>query len=80
MSVNKNAEILPTLSPKFKRPTPKEPNMMVKLSQLRKVLSLAKKTFGSTLVGRAILLPGVLCSNGADDISIVSCYIFLWSN
>lgn len=31
--------------------------MTVKLSQERKVRSLAKKTFGSTRVGRAIRLP-----------------------
>jgi hypothetical protein len=32
--------------------------MTVKLSQLRKVRSLAKKTLGSTRVGRAMRLPG----------------------
>lgn len=32
--------------------------MTVKLSHERKVRSLAKKTFGSTRVGRAMRLPG----------------------
>lgn len=56
MKVNKPALILPIWSPKFNKPTPKDPKMTVKLSHERKVRSLAKKTFGSTLAGRAILL------------------------
>lgn len=56
MKVNKPALILPIWSPKFNNPTPKEPKMTVKLSHERNVRSLAKKTFGSTLAGRAILL------------------------
>lgn len=56
MNVNKPALILPTRSPKFNKPTPKEPKMTVKFNQERKVLSLAKNTFGSTLAGKAILL------------------------
>lgn len=56
MKVNNPAEILPTESPKFNKPTPKEPRIMVKFNHERNVLSLAKKTFGSTLAGNAILL------------------------
>ena len=56
-NVNKPADIRPTESPKFSRPTARPPRMTVKLSHERNVLSLAKKTFGSTLVGRAIRLP-----------------------
>ena len=44
-------------SPKLSRPTAKPPRMTVKLSQERKVRSLAKKTLGSTRVGRAMRLP-----------------------
>ena len=56
--VNMPALIWPTRSPKFKSPTARPPRMTVKLSQLRKVRSLAKKTLGSTRVGSAIRLPG----------------------
>ena len=56
-SVNKPALIRPTLSPKFKSPMARPPRIMVKLSQERKVRSLAKNTLGSTRVGRAIRLP-----------------------
>jgi hypothetical protein len=41
------------------RPTARPPRMTVKLSHERKVRSLAKKTLGSTRVGRAMRLPGV---------------------
>lgn len=34
--------------------------MTVKFNHERKVLSFAKKTFGSTRVGNAILLPGTV--------------------
>lgn len=54
MKVNNPAEILPTESPKFNKPTPKEPKMTVKFNHERKVLSLAKNTLGSTLAGNAI--------------------------
>jgi hypothetical protein len=47
----------PMLSPKFRSPTARPPRMTVKLSHERKVRSLAKKTLGSTRVGRAIRLP-----------------------
>lgn len=57
--VKRPAEIWPTRSPKFRRPTARPPRMTVKLSQERKVRSLAKKTLGSTRVGRAMRLPGV---------------------
>jgi hypothetical protein len=51
------AEIWPTRSPKFSKPTARPPRMTVKLSHERKVRSLAKKTLGSTRVGRAIRFP-----------------------
>jgi len=51
-------DILETLSPKFNNPTDKPPNMMVKFNHDRNVLSFAKKTLGSTLVGKAIFLFG----------------------
>lgn len=57
IKVNKEAEILPTLSPKFNKPMANEPKITVKFNHDKKVLSFAKKTFGSTLVGKAILLP-----------------------
>jgi len=57
MTVKIPALIWPTLSPKLSRPTARPPRMMVKLSHDRKVRSLAKKTLGSTRVGRAIRLP-----------------------
>ena len=56
-SVKRAAEMRPTESPKLSRPTARPPRMTVKLSQERNVRSLAKKTFGSTRVGRAIRLP-----------------------
>lgn len=57
MIVKRPAEMRPIRSPKLSRPTANPPRMTVKLSQERKVRSLAKKTLGSTRVGRAILLP-----------------------
>lgn len=60
MNVNKPALKRPTLSPKFNNPIANEPRMTVKFNHERNVLSLAKKTFGSTLVGNAILLPGAV--------------------
>lgn len=59
-SVNRDAEIRPTLSPKFNNPMANDPRMTVKFNQERNVLSLAKKTFGSTRVGNAILFPGAV--------------------
>jgi len=56
MKVNKPAEILPTESPKLSKPTPKDPKITVKFNHDKKVLSLAKNTFGSTRAGKAILL------------------------
>lgn len=56
--VNKAAEILPMRSPKLSNPTARPPRMTVKFNQERNVRSLAKKTLGSTRVGRAIRLPG----------------------
>jgi hypothetical protein len=57
-SVKSPALICPTRSPKLRRPTARPPRMTVKLSHERKVRSLAKKTLGSTRVGRAMRLPG----------------------
>jgi len=57
-TVKRNAEMNAGLSPKFSIPIARAPRMTVKFSHDRKVRSLAKKTFGSTRVGRAILLPG----------------------
>ena len=57
MEVKMAAEIWPMRSPKLRRPTARPPRMMVKFSQERKVRSLAKKTLGSTRVGRAMRLP-----------------------
>lgn len=56
--VNRPALIFPTLSPKFSSPIARPPRMTVKFSHERKVRSLAKKTLGSTRVGRAMRLPG----------------------
>lgn len=56
MKVNNPALILPTESPKLSKPTPNDPKMTVKFNQDKNVLSLAKKTLGSTLAGNAILL------------------------
>jgi hypothetical protein len=55
--VNRPAEILPILSPKLRSPMARPPRITVKLSHERKVRSLAKKTLGSTRVGRAMRLP-----------------------
>lgn len=46
------------VSPKLSRPIDRPPRITVKLSQERKVRSLAKKTLGSMRVGRAMRLPG----------------------
>jgi hypothetical protein len=59
--VKRPAEILPILSPKLSRPIARPPRMTVKLSHERKVRSFAKKTLGSTRVGRAMRLPGGEC-------------------
>lgn len=56
IKVNKPAEILPTESPKLSKPTPRDPKITVKFNHDKKVLSLAKNTFGSTRAGKAILL------------------------
>lgn len=56
MNVNKPALTRPIWSPKFNKPTPKEPKMTVKFNHDKNVLSLAKKTLGSTRAGNAILL------------------------
>jgi hypothetical protein len=56
-TVKRKAEMKAGLSPKFNMPIARAPRMTVKLSHERKVRSLAKKTLGSTRVGRAIRLP-----------------------
>ena len=68
--VKRAADILPTRSPKLSSPIASPPRKTVKLSHDRNVLSFAKNTFGSTLAGRAMRLPGAVCSSGRDDISI----------
>lgn len=55
--VKRKAEMKATRSPKLSMPMARAPRMTVKLSHDRKVRSLAKKTFGSTRVGRAMRLP-----------------------
>ena len=56
--------------PKFRRPIERPPRMTVKLSQERKVRSLAKKTLGSTRVGRAMRFPGAVWRRGWEDIVV----------
>lgn len=56
-TVKRKAEMNAGLSPKFNMPIARAPRITVKFSHDRKVRSLAKKTFGSTRVGRAIRLP-----------------------
>ena len=57
-TVNRNAEMKAGRSPKFSMPMARAPRITVKFSHDRNVRSLAKKTLGSTRVGRAIRLPG----------------------
>ena len=56
--MNSRAEILAGVSPKFNIPIARAPRITVKLSQERKVRSLAKNTLGSTRVGSAMRFPG----------------------
>lgn len=67
MIVKRPAEMRPIRSPKLSRPTANPPRMTVKLSQDRKVRSLAKKTLGSTRVGRAMRLPVFRGGGGLAD-------------
>lgn len=55
--VKRKAEMKDTRSPKLSIPMARAPSMTVKLSHDRNVRSLAKKTLGSTRVGRAMRLP-----------------------
>lgn len=55
--VKRKAEMKDTRSPKLSMPMARAPRMTVKLSHDRNVRSLAKKTLGSTRVGRAMRLP-----------------------
>lgn len=57
--VKRKAEMKAGRSPKFSMPMARAPRMTVKLSHERKVRSLAKKTLGSTRVGRAMRFPVV---------------------
>lgn len=66
--VNKKDEMKAGRSPKFSMPMARAPRTTVKLSHDRNVRSLAKKTFGSTRVGRAMRLPGAVCRSGWLDI------------
>lgn len=59
--VKKKAEMKAGRSPKLSMPRERAPRTTVKLSHERKVRSFAKKTFGSTRVGRAIRLPEGVC-------------------
>lgn len=56
-TVKRKADMKAGRSPKLSIPIASAPRMTVKLSHERNVLSLAKKTLGSTRVGRAIRLP-----------------------
>ena len=60
-SVNRKEEMTAGLSPKFNMPMARAPRITVKFSHDKNVRSLAKKTFGSTRVGRAIRLPLLQC-------------------
>lgn len=61
-----------TLSPKFNKPTANPPKTTVKWSHERNVLSLAKKTFGSILTGKAIRFDAVRWRSGWVDIGVYS--------
>ena len=66
--MNKAAQIKEVASwPKFRRPMERPPRMTVKFNQERKVRSLAKKTLGSTRVGRAMRLEEGVLRRGAED-------------
>ena len=56
-TVKRKAEMKAGLSPKFSIPMASAPRITVKFSHDKNVRSLAKKTLGSTRVGRAIRLP-----------------------
>lgn len=56
-NVKSPADNFPMRSPKFNNPTARLPRITEKLSQLRNVRSLAKKTLGSIRTGREIRLP-----------------------
>jgi len=66
-------------SPKFSMPIARAPRMTVKFSHDKKVRSFAKKTLGSTRVGRAIRLPVTfnvsrqvaICKPGQEDSRVV---------
>lgn len=62
-AVKKKAEMKAGRSPKLSMPSERAPRMTVKLSQERNVRSFAKKTLGSTRVGRAMRLPAGFVSH-----------------
>jgi hypothetical protein len=85
-AVNRNAEMKAARSPKFNMPMARAPRITVKFIHDRKVRSLAKKTLGSTRVGRAIRLPlkivsSLLCESCGFEIGAASvqlqwmCYV-----
>jgi hypothetical protein len=59
-AVNRKAEMKAGRSPKFNMPIARAPRMTVKFNHERNVRSLAKKTLGSTRVGRAMRLPELM--------------------
>lgn len=63
-TVNRKAEMKAGRSPKFNIPIARAPRITVKFSHERNVRSLAKKTLGSTRVGRAIRLPALIVNFG----------------
>jgi hypothetical protein len=70
--VKRKAEMKAGRSPKFSMPTARAPRITVKLSHDRKVRSLAKKTLGSTRVGRAMRLPDLV--GGLVLMGLVNCW------
>lgn len=78
--VNRKAEMKAGRSPKFSIPMARAPKITVKLSHDRNVRSLAKKTFGSTRVGRAIRLPGAVCRRGWLDMLGSGLQGYKWMN
>lgn len=74
ITVKSPAEMRPIRSPKLRSPTASPPRMTVKLSHERKVRSFAKKTFGSTRVGRAIRLPVIISNISVDRWTEGDCF------
>lgn len=70
--VKRLAEIRLIRSPKLRSPNARPPRTTVKLSQDRNVRSFAKKTFGSTLTGKAMRLPLAGSSTFVELLDIAS--------